>query len=169
MGGDSFRAAAHSIVPERPLPVKPCTEAAKPPAKGMSGGAHHDLWETGLRPGRARDLWRRIILRPHRGPLLIVAAGLQPRGKGHHNSMKRQEIRDGLSDGREFLRSPKGLRYEKRGRPRRSQAGSWLDDIFHPCGVASLAMTVRWGHKSFWVLSKKEVKPWKVRLLACWV
>jgi hypothetical protein len=49
---------------------------------------------------------------------LFVAAGLQPRGKGHRNFMKRQEIRDGPSNVRGFFRRPKGLPYGKPGRTR---------------------------------------------------
>jgi hypothetical protein len=55
---------------------------------------------------------------------LFVAAGLQPRGKGHRNFMKRQEIRDGPSNVRGIFRSPKGLRYEKKDHPRRFRTAS---------------------------------------------
>ncbi|SHF95002.1 hypothetical protein SAMN02745206_02970 [Desulfacinum infernum DSM 9756] len=50
---------------------------------------------------------------------LFVAAGLQPRGEGYLNFMKRQEIRNIPSNVRGFFRSPKGLRYEKRDHPLR--------------------------------------------------
>ncbi|SHG35820.1 hypothetical protein SAMN02745206_03737 [Desulfacinum infernum DSM 9756] len=43
------------------------------------------------------------------GPPLIVAAGLQPRGKAHGNPLKSQPLCDGQSDDRGFRRSPLGL------------------------------------------------------------